>query len=966
MINIKKWLLPAFCALLLPTAGFPRAGKLPEIGSVTLIPSQGYLRTPGGPAREFTVRFDTLLYSGGKIAISIGKATTILDIPTSKEGITSVDGAFEPGWMEEPVEATVKFQSRQGSHEYTATIPPARRWELWFLPHSHLDIGYTHRQMDVMHLQWRNLEKAIDLAERTSNYPEGSRYKWNAEATWPTMGYLEEYEGTPRAARLLDAIRRGDIGMDATLGSILTGISKQEELMHIFDDAHRIARMTGTGINTAMMSDVPGQSWGLVDAMAQNGVRYFSSGPNYVPHLGRMGSHGVGLYNLLLGDEPFWWESASGEEKILYWQTGKGYSLFHGWLTDKLSVCGVAPIWSYLAELETKGFPYGTSYLRYTIHGDNGPPDEEMPDVIRRWNEKYESPRFIIGTTKELFTEFERRYGDHLPTLSGDMTPVWEDGAASTALELTINRASAERLNQAEILWSMNRPAEEFPAEDFLAAWKNTVLFSEHTWGAAGSAHEPESQFTKELWAGKKLYADTADEMSRKLYAGALAGTISAAGHTPACIKVFNTNLWRRSDVVRIEGVDLTGMTLVDGGGTELPLQKMSDGSWAFFAPQIDGLSASLFRVVETGGRSATSASLVAGANTLDNGRVRVEVDAKTGKISSFKTGGYEYASGGGLNGYIYSGRNGENALGVEAVDSITVIDDGEVAATLRIVSGAPGSSSLVREVTVYRDIDRVDIANTVDKLDVREHENVRFDFPLNFPNPEVTIDLATAEMHPEREQIRSSNKNFYSILNGLSVADIEHGVYLTALDSPFVELGSMTADLARTAPRGTGWLNSATVSSDIYFWVMNNRWRTNYKISQEGPVSFRYSLEAYDPLAPELKKRGMERAQPLLAVVSADTAPTAGLFRVKGTNKVAVSTIRPSADGTGYVVRLQNTGAQSVNPQIEWGSMQPADAVMLCDNAEKTSGIFDSENFWLKPYECLTFKIVAKKIESK
>lgn len=50
-------------------------------------------------------------------------------------------------------------------------------------PHSHLDIGYTHRQDDVMKLQWRNLERALDLAERTKEYPEGSRYCWNTEAT---------------------------------------------------------------------------------------------------------------------------------------------------------------------------------------------------------------------------------------------------------------------------------------------------------------------------------------------------------------------------------------------------------------------------------------------------------------------------------------------------------------------------------------------------------------------------------------------------------------------------------------------------------------------------------------------------------------------------------------------------------------------------------------------------------------
>lgn len=920
--------------------------ELPEVRGFELKPSQGYLKTDDGPAREFTLRFDEPVYCGGRFTLSVDGRTKTIDIPASPRGVFDVEGTFPAGYMEAAARATAKFESPQGAAEQTPEIPAARRWTLWFLPHSHLDIGYTHRQADVMRLQWRNLERAIELAERTKDYPEGARYKWNAEATWPTMGYLEEFAGTQKAERLVDAIRCGDIGMDATLGSILTGISKQEELMHIFDDAHKIAEASGTEINTAMMSDVPGQSWGLVDAMAQNGVRYFSSGPNYVPHLGRMGSWGVGLYNLLLGDEPFWWQSASGAEKVLYWQTGKGYSLFHGWLTDKLSVCGVEPVWDYLDELESRDFPYSTTYLRYTIHGDNGPPDEQMPDVIRAWNEKYDSPHFVIGTTRELFTEFEREYGDRLPVYAGDMTPVWEDGAASTARELAMNRASAERLNQAEILWAMNRPAE-FPRDEFLKAWKDVVLFSEHTWGAAGSGPEPESQFTKDLWAGKKMYADAADGLSRKLFDDALA---SEAGEF---VRVFNTDLWHRSDVVRIHGVDLTGKELISADSEAVPVQRMGDGGWAFFARDIAPLSAAVYRVVPES--RAPAQSSMAGANTLDNGRVRVEIDPASGTIRSLVAGEYEYAAGG-LNRYVYSDREGAPMGGAEMIESVETVDDGPVAATVRIVSRAPGSRSLVREITVYRDIDRVDIRNTIDKTDTLAHENVRFAFPLNFPNPEVAMDLAMAQMYPERDQIRSSNKNFYSVLNGLSVSDIEHGMYVVSLDTPFVELGSQTADLARLNPRGTGWLNSATISADIYFWAMNNRWRTNYKASQGGPVTFRYSLRPFDPASSKLKKEGMEQARPLVATASADGKPTESLFGVKGTDRIAVSTIRPT--GEGYIVRLQNTGAQPVRSAIKWGAVRPSGEVKVCDNRGNVIGTFPAEDFWMKPFETITIKL--------
>lgn len=941
---------------------------------------QGYLKSAEGPKREFSVNLSEPLFRGGKLIVKTGDRSASVIVPASKSGITRIDGTFPPGYMYERESVVIELQSRQGNVTQVVEVAAARPWKLYFLPHSHLDIGYTHVQDDVMALQIRNLEKSIDLITKTRDYNEGSRYKWNAEATWPVIGFLEKYKGTELEKQFIDAVQRGDMGLDATLGSILTGVSKQEELMHIFDDAHKISELTGAEINSAMTSDVPGHSWGIVSAMAENGVRYFSSGPNYVPTLGRLGSHGVGLYNLIWGDVPFWWESQSGTHKILYWQTGKGYSMFHGWLMDKLSVCGVDPIWDYLEELENKEYPYGLTYLRYTIHGDNGPPDEEMPDVIAGWNEKYESPQFVIGTTKELFFEMEKTYGEYLPTYSGDMTPIWEDGAASSAYELAMNRATAERLNQFEILWSMTRPASEFPEDSLLEAWKNVVLFSEHTWGSAASGHEPESDFTKAVWSGKKRFADDADRISKSLFSKLL-DDLKGLEHSktahPSVIKVFNTNLWKRSDIVKVEGVDLSGRQLLDADGESVLIQKMSDGSWIFFAENLEPMSETVYHIVDSNtgsgrGSKEDSYSSIAKGMTLQNGKIKVVLNEVDGTISSFTVNGieHEYAGKGGLNQYIYSDQRGESVQGAGKIKSITLLNNGPVAATLRIESEAPGTESLIRDITVYRDLDRVDITNILDKSNVYEYENVRFLFPFNIMNPEITMDLAMSEVHPERDQLVSSNKNFYSIHNGLSVANIKHGIYLSTIDAPLVELGTMTADLTRIYKEAMGWLNASTVSADVYSWVMNNRWRTNYKASQSGVTVFRYSIKAFDPYKPDLKRFGTEQTQPLVAVASVsvynkDNNIYSGkngepLFRVSGNNRIMLSTMRPSKDGDGYIVRLQNASPFSVNAGIVSGRMN-IDSAYYSNNLEITGERFNSSSFWLKPYELITIKIKTK-----
>ena len=486
------------------------------------------------------------------------------------------------------------------------------------------------------------------------------------------------------------------------------------------------------------------------------------------------------------------------------------------------------------------------------------------------------------------------------------------------------------------------------------------LLFSEHTWGASASGPDPYSQFTKDLWAGKKMYADSADVQSRRLCDEAMAGITAGEGY----VQVLNTNLWPRTDVVTV-AADLTGKRLLAPSGEPVAVQRLHDGGWIFLAEEVPALSSSVYRIVPAAPAAkakkspAAPASMI-GGNVLDNGLVRVAVDPAKGTIRSLKAAGadYEYAAGEGLNDYIYSGRIAADPRGIDRVTRVEVLDDGPVAATLRIVSDAPGCNALWRDVTVYRGLGRVDIRNTVDKQDILEHESVRFVFPFNFAHPEITMDLAMSEMHPEREQLAGVNKHYYSLLNGMAVGDLEHAVCLTTLDAPFVELGTPSGEDYRLNPRhGYGWWPSAQISPVVYSWVMNNTWRTNYKASQGGVASFRYSLQICDPFDLKLKQRGAEREQPLIAVESGRAEPVGRLFRLEGRNRIAVSGIAPSADGTGYIVRLQNMGDQSVHSAFVWGRMK-ARRVSVCDYREQPLAPFDDRSFWMKPFEYLMLKV--------
>ncbi|MBN1442254.1 MAG: discoidin domain-containing protein, partial [Planctomycetes bacterium] len=281
--------------------------------------------------------------------------------------------------------------------EETAPLPPVRPWQIHFLAHSHVDIGYTHEQAEVERLQWRNIERALELCRATADYPEGARFKWNVEVLWAVDGYLAQATAEKRA-ELIDAVRKGWIGLDALYGNQLTGLARPEELFRTVSFAKRLEAEHGLRIDSAMISDVPGLAWGVVPALASSGVKYFSSGPNHIPSLPHGGDR-IGYTLETWGDRPFYWLSPSEKEKLLVWTAGHGYSWFHSWILGSIGKAGAQPILEYLDQLESDGYPYDLVQLRYTIAGDNGPPDPDLPEFVRAWNEQHVWPRMVISTT---------------------------------------------------------------------------------------------------------------------------------------------------------------------------------------------------------------------------------------------------------------------------------------------------------------------------------------------------------------------------------------------------------------------------------------------------------------------------------------------------------------------------------------------------------------------------------------
>jgi alpha-mannosidase len=841
---------------------------------------------------------------------------------------------------------------------HQALQKPVRRFEVYFLPHSHVDIGFTHKQAEVERMQWRNFEEGVELARKTAAYPEGARYRWNVEVLWAVDGYLKSADPEKREA-FIDAVRQGWIGLDALYGSELTGLQRPEELMHNLSFANRIEEAYGIPVESAMITDVPGYAWGIVPALAQNGVKYFSIGPNHMPHLAH-GGYQVGYTFEAWGDIPFYWESPSGQEKVLFWMTRHGYSWFHDWLLGKIRRNGGEPILKFLDELDEEGYPYDIVQLRYTL-GDNGGPDTEMPEFIREWNDRYEFPKFRIATTMEMFRAFESRYGGRLPTYRGDFTPYWEDGAASSAVETAVSRNAAEQLVQAETLWAMLNP-DQFPKEDFDEAWTNVVLFSEHTWGSYTSKTDPEGELAQSQWQVKQAFALDAGRQAEALTRRAPAAVEAEEG-TASSFLVFNTTSWLRTDVVRLPpGWLPDGFSIAGPDGKPVPSQKLSSGETVFLARDIAPFSAALF-TIKKGAPKKGKSRLKASSSQISNDRLTVAIDEKTGAVSGIRHKDLPFdlvdsADEFGFNEYWYTGLNAADPRR-SSKPVVRIKENGPVTASLVIESQAPGANRLTREIQLFAGLDRIDITNVVDKIKILEDENVRFSFPFHVPDGQVRVDLAWAVMRPEEDQLKGANKNFFCPQHWVDISGRYGGVTWANPDAPLLEIGGMYGQNWMSDMRTRPWIKTYQPSNRLFSWVMNNAWFVNYKAYQEGPTTFRYSIRPHTGFdSGEAKKFGIGLTQPLIAVpAKKGQGSIPSMLTLEGSPSIIATSFKPARDGNGWVIRLFNASDLPATVSMKWGEKKPEK--LYLSNPKETISSEHGQEVHLHGWGILTLRVV-------
>ena len=278
--------------------------------------------------------------------------------------------------------------------KYPVTLVPPKKWQIYFVQHSHTDIGYTRPQSEILAEHMRYIDYALDYCDQTDQLPDDAKFRWTCESAWVTREYLRSRPSS-QIDRFKKRIAEGRIevtGMYANMAEI-----SDENVMYDFLQPLKEFNKLGIPVKAAMQNDVNGIAWCMPDYFKNTGVKYLIMGINETR-------------SILPFDKPtaFWWEAPSGERMLAFradhYMTGNNFGI------ESKSIKAGNMLW-HLADLDSRGYPFDKIGIQYSgYRTDNAPPSTAACELVKQWNDKYESPKLRLSVASEFSEYVEKNY----------------------------------------------------------------------------------------------------------------------------------------------------------------------------------------------------------------------------------------------------------------------------------------------------------------------------------------------------------------------------------------------------------------------------------------------------------------------------------------------------------------------------------------------------------------------------
>ncbi len=828
------------------------------------------------------------------------------------------------------------------------SLTAARKWTLFVIPHTHLDVGYTDYRGKVAEIQARTLDEAVAMIKRQP------RFRFSTDGSWSLEQFLAT-RSTKQQQEILGLIRRDKIGIPAQYANLLTGYSSLETLYRSFYYSHQLSRLYKLPFSYANTTDIPTYTGAYPSILASAGIKYWAAGGddergpilNYMPWNER---------------SPFWWEGQDGK-KVLFWYS-RGYSqisFLFGLPPQSAAVYETLPI--FLQAYSKPEYKPDVALI-YGAQPENTNLDPEIARFVSDWNGQFAYPRLIYATFADFFRYLDKHYGNTLPTYKGDMGSYWEDGVGSDAYYTAQDRQNQNAILAAEVLSTVSHVVSPHlipPKNEIDDIWRNIELYSEHTWTASPSVRQPESeQATKQLEEKNDMVSHARIQIE-DVTDRALSQLVDQI-HVPAgTLVAFNALNWKRSALVETdldeddELVDLT---------TGLPVQletlfhKDHFKHVRFLTGDIPAVGYKCF-AIKVQGHSDPGKPLLNGTPIIENQYYKITVNKTKGTIESiidkqihrelveqsskYSFGEYLYVTGGdGNTKMIHAFQDLPRAeLTIHRAEKSTYLGTrrtpwGQV---MEFSSSDLNTPAINLEVLLYDEQKKIEFRYHVQKDYTTAKEAVYFAFPVAVSSPTFAYASQQGWVDPAKDMFKGASLEWFSIQRWMAVRDAGLTVGIVPLDAPLACFGDIN--------RGEWPKNFRPRSSTLFSYAMNNYWFVNYRAGQGGDFTFRYTLTSADHLDPaSLSRVGWESMEPveLDRVVKQDKIgdpdrplPASGMsFLTISAPNVVLVTWKMAEDSHGTILRLKETAGHDTEATIRIFGKDNY-SVSLCDAVEDT-----------------------------
>lgn len=885
---------------------------------------------------------------------------------------------FNVRTLDKPEEAQVVLRANGQTRRFETLFEPARQWTIDFVPHAHLDIGYTDYQPKVAEVHSRNIDKLLTYL------PQHPDMDFSLDGSWIVQNYM----GSRAAAaqkEFFDLVRQGRIDVPAQYANLLTGYASLEELIRSTDFTYELHRSERIPFDYANITDVPSQTWSYPSVLNALGLKYFAAAAN--------SDRGpILLYGRWNTKSPFWWEGPDGSKVLMAYTRQYSQMYFTCGLPPQMANCQQS-IPTFLEQFEAPSYKPDT-VLMYGSQFENTDLQLGESGFVQKWNAQYAYPKFVITTFPGYFHYIDKKYGTQLDTVVGDGGPYWEDGFGSDAKVTAIDRNNQQRATSAEKISTIATfvdPDLAPPRQLIANMWRNLILYAEHTFDSWDSVYRPDSEESKRQLATKNEYVEEEQQEVNSLAERSLSQIANEIHMPSGTFLVFNALSWQRSGLVSLD-LD-NGETIVEYPSLKpVAVDVLHKGSGydrvRFLANDVPPLGYRCYRFVSAP-KDAPPLAVEKSqqSNVMENAFYRLTVDPTTGAVSSifdkqlnkelvdakspFKFDQYLYVSGGGKGEQqiVYL----QKSLPVAQL-TIQPSTEGHVVGLrktpygqlLTVESKDVHTSTIRTDIILFDSQKQIEFVNHFNKEAVDQKEAVYFAFPVAADQPDFTYEIQNGWVDPNRDMLKGAGLEWFSVRHWVSVSNGDLSAAIVPLDAPLITLGDIN--------RGVWPEKFAPNSSTVFSYALNNYWHTNYRAEQGGDFTFRYAFTSGSQNSPaDLARFGRAAMTPLEVdeVVDQDKAgdparplaPTPTSFLQVTAPNVVVENWKAANDGQGSILRLLEVGGEAATFRITFPlfNLQHTwitNAVEENQREVPLSGPFVELS--IKPHQILTVRIAA------